>query len=215
MSRVQPPSLDRLAPLAAEQDGYFTTAQARIRGVSDSRLVRLVEEGYLERVLHRVYRVTIGVPVAPRVRADLYVRYLALDDKRLPWDSAISPRVVVSHESAAELWRIGNLPADDARFTSERRRTTTIPSVRITTAQLPDEEWQFMHEGRIPVTTAARTVVDLALSGVGHDYVERAATDALDARVMTVSELRSAIERRKRPALHWLDRWLEQREGAQ
>src|SRR6476661_7999017 len=138
MSRAQPRSLDILASLAAEQDGYFTTAQARRRGVSDSRLVRLVEEGFLERVLHRVYRIAVGVPVSPLVRADLYVRYLALDDKRLPWDASVKPRVVISHESAAELRRIGNLAADEARFTSERRRTTTIPSVRIATAELPD-----------------------------------------------------------------------------
>lgn len=214
MSRAQPPSLDRLTSLAAEQDGYFTTAQARIRGVSDSRLVRLVEEGYLERVLHRVYRVTVGVPVSPRVRADLYERYLALDDKRLPWDVATKPRVVISHESAAELRRIGNLPADEARFTSAQRRTTTISAVRIATAELPDDEWEFMHEGRVPVTTAARTVVDLALSGVGHDYVERAAIDALDARAMTLSELRTCIDRRRRPALRWLERWVDVREGA-
>lgn len=214
MSRAQPPALDSLAPLAAEQDGYFTTAQARTRGVDDSRLVRLVEEGFLERIMHRVYRVAVGVPVSPRIRADLYVKYLALDDRRLPWDGETKPRVVVSHESAAELRHIGNLPADEARFTSESRRTTTIPAVRIATALLPAEEWEYIEGGRVPVTTAARTIVDLALGSVGRDYVARAAEDALRSRTMTLGELRAVIERRDRPALRWLDQWIQAREAA-
>lgn len=213
MARPQPPSLDKLIGIATEQDGFFTTAQARALGVDDSRLTRLVADGYIERVVHRVYRIAVGVAVAPHVREALYIPYLALDDRRLPWDRETRPRVVFSHESAAELLRIGNLPSDTARFTSEQRRTTTIPATKITLAPLPDDEWAFIQDGRAPTTTAARTIIDLALANVGRDYVERAAGDALRAGLTSRSELQTSIEQQQRPSLRWLLGWLSEGAG--
>lgn len=202
----QPAALDTLAPIAAEQDGYVTAAQALQVGVDYPRMGRLAADGYLERVEHGVYRIAVGTPVAPRVPEDIYIQYLALDAKRLPWEKT-KPRVVVSHESAGYLLGIGTYPADAPVFTSERRRTTTL-AAEIRIAPLPAEDWSFRELGRIPVTTAARTVVDLAFFGIERDYVQRALTDAIEQRLTTLDQVARVVERRRRSARKHSIAWL-------
>lgn len=208
MRLPQTATLDVLAPLGSEQDGYITTAQALELGVSRSRLSQLESAQYLERVHQGVYRITIGTPVIPRVPEWLYTRYLALDSKRLPWTKR-DPAVVVSHECAAELLRIGNLPADIATFTSSQRRTTTLSATKIYVTSIDADDWEFIVDGRVPVTTAARTVVDLASIGIGRDYVERAIEDGINRQLTTAAEIRSVARRRSRSSRHASIAWLK------
>ena len=206
MGSPQPIALETLAPITAEQDGFVTAAQALKVGVDYSRIVRLASDGYLERVEHGVYRVAVGTPVAPRVAEDLYIKYLALDAKRLPWNKD-EPAVVVSHESAASLIGIGTFPADEAVFTSERRRSTTL-SAHIWMAPLPAVDWSYRELGRIPVTTAARTVVDMAFVGIERDYVVRALHDAIELRLATLDDVADVIDRRRRSSRRHSIAWL-------
>jgi predicted transcriptional regulator of viral defense system len=212
MRRPQPATIDVLSELASEQDGYLTTGQARAIGVSVERLVRLRAEGFLERVLHGVYHIAVGTQMPSRVPEHLYVRYLALDSRRLPWHRS-APAVVVSHESAAEILGLGTLPADIATFTSATRRTTTVPATRIRTAPLAPEDWIWAVDGRLPVTTAARTAIDLALTGVGRDFVQRILREALGRQMASVDQLRDVLDARRRNArrasVGWLDRYLD------
>jgi len=201
-----------LNPIASEQDGFFSSAQAQAVGVDDGRLARLLQDGYVERSVRGVYRVVTGVTIVTHVPEWLYVRYLALDAQRLPWERGSSPGVVVSHSSAADLLGLGSLPADIAEFTSVRRKSTVLPAVRIRQAGLPPQDWSWRESGRIPVTTAARTAVDLALVGVGRDYVEAIVAQALQRQLATLAELRSALARRRGHArtasVAWLDGFL-------
>ena len=203
MERHRPAALERIAPLAVEQDGFVTAAQAAQVGVDYARLARLVDGDLLERVEHGVYRVTAGVPTIPRAPESLYIKYLALDGKRLPWMDRGEPRVVVSHESAAYVLGIGTLPADIATFTSSKRRETTISAAKIKVGPLEAVDWTYLFDGRLPATTAARTIVDLALAGVGRDYVERALSDALHKRLSTRDEVGAMLDRRRRSARCW------------
>lgn len=213
MERHRPAALERIAPIATEQDGFVTAAQAAQVGVDYARLVRLVDGDLLERVEHGVYRVTAGVATIPRAPESLYIKYLALDGKRLPWTDRAAPRVVVSHESAADVLGIGTLPADIATFTSSKRRETTISAAKIKVGPLDAADWVYLFDGRLPVTTAARTVVDLALAGAGRDYVERVLSDALHERLTTRDEVMAMLDRRRRSArsarVGWLDQVLE------
>lgn len=213
MERHRPAALERIAPIAAEQDGFVTAAQAAQVGVDYARLVRLVDGDLLERVEHGVYRVTAGVPTIPRAPESLYIKYLALDGKRLPWTDRAAPQVVVSHESAADVLGIGTLPADIATFTSSKRRETTMSAAKIKVGPLDAADWAYLFDGRLPVTAAARTVVDLALAGAGRDYVERALSDALHERLTTRDEVMAMLDRRRRSArsarVGWLDQVLE------
>ena len=115
--------------------------------------------------------------------------------------------MVVSHESAGYLLGIGTFPADVPVFTSEQRRTTRLP-VQIRTAPLPAEDWSFRELGRIPVTTAARTVVDMAFSGIEQDSVQRAHTDAIGLGLATLDDVEEVFERRRRRARRHSIAWL-------
>lgn len=213
MSRRDPTALQAIADVAAEQDGFVTAGQALQVGVSNSALTRLARDGYIERVGHGVYRVTAGVPAVPRAPEWLYVKYLELDGRRLPWQDRSAPRVIASHETAADLLEIGTLPADVASFTSTTRRTTTIAAVVLRTASLPAEDWTYLFDGRLPVTRAGRTIVDLALVGVGRDYIERAISDALRRGLTTTDEIVAVLDRRRSSArkasVAWLDATLD------
>ena len=77
-----------LQELAAGQWGLFTTAQARVRGVSRANLSHREQGGRLERLAHGVYRLG-GVPVAP------------LDDLRAAW---------MSTEPIVLAWERGGYP---------------------------------------------------------------------------------------------------------
>lgn len=211
MPRTDPKTLQAIAPIAAEQDGFVTAAQAAQVGIAYSGLTHLVNDEYLERVGHGVYRVVVGVPAISRVPEWLYVKYLELDGKRLPWNDRSAPRVVASHETAADALEIGALPVDVASFTSTKRRTTTLPAVVLRTASLPADDWTYLFDGRLPVTRASRTIVDLALVGVGHDYVERAISDALRRGLTSTDEIAGVLDRRRRSARKASVAWLDAR----
>ena len=81
MGSPQPTALEALAPIATEQDGFITAAQALQVGLDYPRIGRLTADGCLERVEHGVYRIAVGTPVAARVPEGIYIQYLALDAK--------------------------------------------------------------------------------------------------------------------------------------
>lgn len=204
----EPTAWLRLQEVAGEQDGYFTTWQAENVGFAKSRLPKLHREGAVVRPLRGVYRIVIGPPVHPRVESWLYERFLALDGHRLPWDRSTAPVVVFSHSSAAWLLNLGTLPSDVAEFTSARRRESQISQTKIRTAAIDDVDWRWIADGRVPATTAARTVVDLALVGVGRDYVVRAMRDAVSRGLTSGEQLADTLERRRGSARAAAVGWL-------
>lgn len=208
---------DRVQSLAAEQDGYFTTWQAQKMGFARSRLGTWTRLGRVEKRIRGVYLVTVGPPLTPRVDAWLYERYLSLDGNRMPWKRGPT-WLAISHTSAAHLLNLGTIPAELAEFTSIRRRTSVLSLVRIRQAQLPAGDWIWWADGRVPVTSAARTVVDLALAGVGRDYVERALMDSLRQGLTTRDQMWETLVRRRRHARHasvdWLEKAIAQLAGA-
>lgn len=217
MRAPQPPSMGTLAAIASEQHGFVTAGQSKRAGVSYAALTRLSQRGYVERIEQGIYRIAVGVTVLPDVSEQLYLRYLALDPQRMPW-SHERPRVFVSHESAAEVLGIGVIPADESTFTSQTRRTTVLGATRIRVASMPDSNWTYMTPARIPVTTAARTVVDLAAVGIGRDHVLRTFDDALARGMMAIDEVQAVAAERashvRRTSIDWLRREIRSRGGA-
>jgi very-short-patch-repair endonuclease len=68
---------------------------------------------------------------------------------------------VLSHRSAAELWGLRS-PAEGAVHVTLARRSTSSREIRRHLLCLPDDEWTY--EDGIPVTTAPRTILDIAAS---------------------------------------------------
>lgn len=117
----------------------------------------------------------------------------------------------VSHESAASLWRLPGFPIG-ALHVSRKTGRSTLSTVHRT--HLPERHvWRVE---RIPVTTPARTIFDLA--GVLHPgRTERALDNALARRLTTVAGLSQVTEelaRQGRPGSSVMRRLLADRAGA-
>jgi len=183
-----------LADVAAEQWGLITTAQARAVGQSPQSVARLAGQGVLERLTHGVYRLA-GTPADPR--DDLRAAWLALSPdrtagKRLRDD----PPEVVSHRSAAHLLQLGDLAADVHEFTVAGRRQTRRPDVRFHVGHLHARDWTIV-DG-LPVTTAVRTIGDLAGNRLDGGHLAGVVRDALITHDLDVEALITTL----RPHAH-------------
>ncbi|HWC09600.1 MAG TPA: hypothetical protein VG455_00105, partial [Acidimicrobiales bacterium] len=134
-----------LAELAARQDGLVARHQARDH-LSRKQLESRLATGRLVIVRRGVYRFA-GAAAGPW--HDLRAAVLAA-----------GPSAVASHHSAAELWGFSGVAADRPELSVPAPMRLRLPGVRgHQTRRLP-EAHTTTRRG-IPVTTAARTLVDL------------------------------------------------------
>lgn len=205
--------LERLDPVLHEQDGYFTTAQAERVGVAKPKIDRILKAGLVRRARRGVYVIVRNAPM-PRVDERIYAAWLAMDAQRLPWERR-DAKVLVSHETAAMLHGIGVVPDDgDVQLTAPAGTPTRQVGIHLHIAPFTRDDWTWMRDRHVMVTSAARTVVDLALRSIERDYVERAAQDAVALSLASRTEIAAALERfRRRPArgnVDWLRAWAAQ-----
>jgi predicted transcriptional regulator of viral defense system len=213
--------LANLAGITREQAGYVTHAQARRMGVPTRDLIRLAESGDLRRVARGVYAL---MGAFPGPREPTIAAWLRLVDGRMPWETG-APPAVASHATAASIHNIGTIPEHTPTFTVGKRRhrpqDETRPQaetfrIHVATLEPGDWGWVDLPEGlRFPVTTPARTIVDLAWSGEDHDHVIDGFDEAEEASLVTVDQVRDAIKRRQRRrgrgSAAWLDDVLRRR----
>lgn len=145
----------RLALIAADQWGLVSRRQAERAGVSPATLTRLVRDGVLERVAHGVLRLT-AAPLADHI--ELRAAWIQLAPDTLAWERQPN-QGVVSHRSAAELYGLGNLPADTHEFTLPERRQSRRADVRLHSRQLPDSKVTSV--AGLPLVTPSRIASDL------------------------------------------------------
>ena len=132
-----------VAGLAARQHGVVTLTQLERLGLSASAVAKRCRAGRLHRVYRGVY--SVGHPVLTR------------EGRLMAAALACGPGAVLSHRSAAEVW--GLLPAAGwVEVTAAARRRHR--GVRAHRGNPTDDERDTRH--RLPVTTPARTIVDLA-----------------------------------------------------
>ena len=165
-----------------------TAAQARELQVSRVDLNRLVQDGTLERVepAVRVYRL-VGSPPDPDLD-DLRAAWLQLGEGVATAHRLREPDAVVSHRSAAAVLALGDLLADVHEFSSPVRRRLRRHDVRIRVrADLPTGAWRIVRG--LPVTTAARVVLDLLVEREDESAIARIVQDALRAGLLSRTEL--------------------------
>lgn len=169
-----PESADRhLARLAAAQRGVFSRAQALSIGATDGMLQRRLATGRWERLFPGVYRLA---GCAPSWRQSLIAACLA-------W----GPGAVVSHRAAAALWRLAGFEPGPVELIVPRGRHRKLVGTVHRPLSLPRVDVTMLDA--IPVTTPARTLLDLAATEPT-DVVEEALDDALRRRLVTVPRLR-------------------------
>lgn len=170
----QPATITKLARIAEDQWGLITRRQAEKAGVSPATLKRLSRDGsVLERVGHGVYHLA-GAPEPDRL--PLRAAWLQLAPDTFAWERK-PDQGVVSHRSAAALYGLGHLPADEHEFTLSGRRQSRSPDVRMHRRPLGDDEW-IVRRG-LPVTRPSRIAADLLADREDPEAVGQVVADAL------------------------------------
>ncbi len=171
-----PSPLARLRDLAESQWGLVTLQQVAATGVAWRSLTRLVEAGLVERVAHGVYRVRGG---ADPDHLGLRAAWLQLDPVHPAWQRLDDPQVaVVSHASAARLYRVGDLRADVHEFTLPYRRQTRRTDVRIHRGTIPQEA-RLLVDG-LPTVRAGVMISQLLADHVDPDAVAEITREVLE-----------------------------------
>lgn len=183
--RTQADTEATIAGLAARQHGVVSRRQLLEAGIGPDVVDRRLQVKRLT-LLHRgVYLVGPLMPPHAHLMAAVL---------------ACGVSAAVSHQSAAALWNlipVRRLKAVDVIVPRGRRHRRSGIRVRRLTL-LPDEVTE-LHG--IPVTTAARTVCDLAATGCGRE-LERALADALGRRLTSRSQLDAMLARQgRRPGM--------------
>lgn len=161
---------DELAAIAEEHDGLITSSLARVAGVADSVLARMVQRGKLERVARGVYR----MPYFPSGRFSQY-------RETVLWAQANRGpgTVALSHETALSVYGISDAnPAlvhltvpKEARFRRERPKGVVLHPEALSPDDIQTVE-------ALPVTTVAKTIADLIDTGARTDIIREAIADA-------------------------------------
>jgi very-short-patch-repair endonuclease len=171
-----------LQALGAAQHGVATRAQLMALGISSHAIDRMLRSGRLV-VLHRgVYQIG-PLPQARALEMSATLR--------------CGPEGRISHGSAALMHGLIAARADrTVEVTMHRKRRRRIPGVRIHRIRdLRSDEVTSV--AGIPVTTPARTLLDIAGVLRARD-VEQALATALRTRLVTIAEVRMMVERHPR-----------------
>jgi hypothetical protein len=136
---------------------------------------------------------------ATHPREDLLAAWLAVTGDELPWQRDATPRGIISHQTAAALHGLGTIIPGWPEITTPRQAGER-PGIRFHTAPFAPEDWDWLDAGemRVPVTTPARTIVDLVLDGEELDYLERAVAQAFPGPHEALDALVPVARRRRR-----------------
>lgn len=183
---------------ARSNGGVITTSEALALGISETTLRRRVSEGVLIR--HR-----LGVLALPG----------ATDDHLLDLHAACRKLgAVTSHQSAAFVHGLDRPLHVKPTVSVPRNKTKMM--VGVTVHQLADlEQEHVLVVDGLPITTPARTIVDLA-AVVHEQHLARALDNGLASGVLdleAVDTVFSEIGRRGKPGTASLRRLLEARSG--
>lgn len=179
----------RLAPRAAAQHGVFTRAHAARAGATKRMIQGRVATGRWDELHPSVFRVA-GTP--PSWRQSLLAGCFA-------WGNG----AVASHRAAAPLWSLAGFDPGlvEVIVPRGRKRRAVDGIVAHWLPPLPPADITVVDA--IPVTTVARTLIDLA-SVASRETLEEALDDALRRRLVSLPRLRwrlSELSRCGRPGI--------------
>lgn len=190
---------DAADALAARQHGVFRLGQIAAMGASDGQIRHRIASGRWEPVARGVYRLR---SVRPSWEQTLTIALLVWGDG-----------AAASHRSAAALWSFPGFKRRPIDITVPRRRRRTHPPPGVTTfcGALTRADTAFT--AAIPVTTPARTLIDLAATAP-RDRVEEALDDALRRTLVTPARMTAVLHRmRARPGVVVMRDLLNARRG--
>jgi very-short-patch-repair endonuclease len=168
-----------VAWVAARQLGLITAEQLFAAGVGRGSIRWRLANGTLHRVFRGVY--LVGHPV-PAPRALQFAAVLAC-----------GAGAVVSHRSAASLWRLVTAAGREVDVTVVARDCRSRAGLRVHQVQDLAPADRGTSNG-IPATAPARTLIDYSATTT-YEEAERAIAEALALKLVTEPQLMAAVER--------------------
>lgn len=171
------PEWGRLYEIAAAQEGLFTTQQAAEAGYSPQLLVHHIRGGPILRVRRGIYRL-VHFPAGEH--EELVTVWL--------WSEQAG---VLSHETALGLHGLSDALPAQVHLTLpapwKKRRFRVPEGVVLHHADVEPKERAWA--GPVPITSVARTLNDLATTGLSPELLSQAAQQALRRGLTTRGEL--------------------------
>lgn len=174
------PDYDQLYSIAESQGGYFAASQARELGFAWDRLSKNVKGGRFSRVAHGVYRI-VNFPGSPF--EDLFIAWLRT-----------GPNSVISHESALSVYDLSDVLPNDIHVIVPRSSSTRRKGIRQHTNQLGEKD--ITSRAGLPITTVARTLVDVSAAGLAKEQVKQAISEGINNGLVTMEMLWNQAEKR-------------------
>lgn len=184
----------RLFSLAAEQGGYFSAAQAKRLGYSYQAQAYHVSAGNWHRIDRGLFRLAEWVP--------------ELHDDLRRWTVWSKGRAVISHETALSVLEVGEFESARVHLSVPPRFTMSDDAVVLHHVQLPEDD--VLEQAGFRVTTATRSLIDVAAEGADEDQLARAITDATEAGLTTIRQLRTRAEAIDTKAALFIERAISQ-----
>jgi predicted transcriptional regulator of viral defense system len=182
------PDIRGLEADAYHQGGYFTSAQAREHAVSSQLLNHHVGQGRFERLRRGLYRIR-GFPSSQH------------DEIREKWLAVGPEKALVSHESALALLELSdNVPDQIHLLVPRRHRGLRRPDGVVIHTRPDDEKVASVWREGMPVTSPARTLIDVA-NELQPEQAALAARQALSRGLLTRRQLQQEAARRGKPHL--------------
>ncbi len=179
--------------LAVDQGGYFTAAQARTVGYSYPAQAHHVSAGNWLRIDRGLFRFTEWVP-------DVH-------DDLIRWTLWSRGRAVVSHESALSVYGIGEFESARVHLTVPPGFSMRDPAVALHHADLP--EGDVVERTGFRLTTAVRSLVDIAVLSAEEDQLARAIQEASESGYLTIRQLRSRADALDATAALYIERAIQ------
>lgn len=177
------PDVRGLETIAYQQHGYFTTSQARERGISSQLLSHYVRRNRFERVRRGLYR----LPGFPRPEDD---------EMREKWMAVGAEKALLSHQSALALLDLSdNIPNAVHLLVGRRYRGLRRPAGVVIHTRPDEEEVDTVWREGLPLTAPARTIADV-VGEIQPEQLEMAVRQALGRGLLTARELEKEAQQR-------------------
>ena len=186
MHDVTKPDMRGLEADAYGQHGYFRVSQAREHGISSQLLSHYIRQGRFDRVRRGLYRLR-GFPSSEH------------DEMRERWMAVGIDKAVLSHQSALALLGLSDVIPDAVHLLVPRRhRGLRRPPGTVIHTRPDDEKVSTVWREGLPLTTPARTLVDVA-NDLQPEQAEMAVRQALGRGLVTIGVLKEEAARRRSP----------------
>jgi len=175
----------RLFDFAEQQQGFFTTKQAKASGFAENTHPYHVQAGNWVREHRGIYRLSLFPPVD---RPDLVLWSL--------WSRNRNEEIegVYSHQTALSLYELSDVNPAKLHMTvpAHFRRNSEIPGILILHyADLPEHDVQ--SGSGFKFTRPLRTILDLIEAGtIEHTFIRQAIRQAVDRGLFTRPQIRAS-----------------------